>query len=153
MEPREFVEMELKVLHELFDAQKEIYPMVVIIKGDNRYQVPVHYENAAHKDIVAQGIKDLVKRSEPDIVIYVAEAWTKVIRNKFDRIGGGIYAHDPDKYEIVVVQIEFKTGEKFECEAKILKYNKKRLLDKWEIDDSGWGMGRFVDFFPVKQLN
>ena len=124
MEPREFVEMELKVLHELFDAQKEIYPMVVIIKGDNRYQVPVHYENAAHKDIVAQGIKDLVKRSEPDIVIYVAEAWTKVIRNKFDRIGGGIYAHDPDKYEIVVVQIEFKTGEKFECEAKILKYNK-----------------------------
>jgi hypothetical protein len=153
MEPREFVETELKVIHQLFDEMKEIYPMVVIVKDDKRYQVPVSYKTSAHKDIVSQGIKDLVKRSDPDIVIYVAEAWTKVIRDKMDRIPVAISAMDPDKYEIVVVQIEFRSGEKFGCEAKIFTEGSKRWLDKFEFIQSDFSMGRFVDFFPIKRMN
>jgi hypothetical protein len=153
MEPREFVDLELKLLHQAFNLQQEIYPMVVIIKDDKRFQVPVNYTNEAHKSIVAQGIKDLVKKSDPDIVVYVAEAWTKIIRDKLDRLEVGISATDPDKHEIVLAQIEFKTGEKYGAEALIIKYEGKRLLKDWMIIDSSTSMGRFVDFFPIKRFN
>jgi hypothetical protein len=153
MEPREFVDLELKLLHQIFDIQQEIYPMAILVKDGKRFQVPVNYSNTAHKEIVAQGIKDLVKKSDPEIVIYVAEAWAKVIRDKFDRLEVGVSVHDPDKYEIVVVQIEFKTGEKFGAEARITMYEGKRLLKDWEVVDAYSSMGRFVDFFPTKRYN
>jgi len=151
MEPREYVDLELKLLHQIFDIQQEIYPMAVIVKDGNRFQVPINYTNAAHKEIVAQGIKDLVKKSDPDMVVYVAEAWAKIVRDKLDRLD--IAAHDPDKYEIVVVQIEFKTGEKYGAEAQITMYEGKRLLKDWEIVDCNMSMGRFMDFFPAKRLH
>jgi hypothetical protein len=153
MEPHEFVEQELKLIHQVFDIQKEIYPMVILIKDDKRYQVPISYTSAAHKDIVSQGIKDLVKRSDPDVVIFAAEAWTKIIRDKNDRIPIAVSPSDPDKIEILVVQIEFRSGEKFGCEARIIQHQDTRLLDKWKIMDCDRSMGRFVDFFPIKRLN
>jgi hypothetical protein len=153
MEPRELVELELKLIIRMFEIQKEIYPMVVLVKDDKRYQVPVHYENTAHKDIVSQGIKDLVKKSEPDIVVYIAEAWTKVITSKLDRLPASISPSDPDRIEVVIAQIEFKTGEKFGCQAKILTRDTIRQLDKFEIMDTDRSMGRFVDFFPIKRYN
>jgi hypothetical protein len=152
MEPREFVEHELQVINTLFSMQKEVYPTVILVKNDKRYQIPVHYSNAAHKDIVSQGIKDLVKKAEPDIVVYVSEAWMKVIRNKQDRLPWNL-ANDPDRIEIVIVQIEFKTGEKFGCQAKIIRDDGPPHLNKFEINKDDFSMGRFVDFFPVKRLN
>jgi hypothetical protein len=115
--------------------------------------VPVSYKNAAHKDIVSQGIKDLVKGSEPDIVIYMAEAWAKVIVDKSDRIPIAIAPNDPDKYEILVVQIEFRSGEKFGAEAKIIRKEQEVHLEPFRIMDADFSMGRFVDFFPVKRVN
>ncbi len=152
MEPREFVEQELVLINQLFDVQKEIYPMAVLVKGDDRYQIPVHYSSSAHKDIVSQGIKDLVRRAEPDVVVYVAEAWMKIIRNKSDRLPWNS-ADDPDKIEIVNVQIEFKTGEKFGCTARINREDGPVHLDKFEINNDDFSMGRFVDFFPIKRTN
>jgi hypothetical protein len=153
MEPRDFVSNELKIIEQMFNIQKEIYPMVVLIKNDERFNVPVSYKNTAHKDIVSQGIKDLVKGSEPDIVIYMAEAWTKIIKDKLDRIPTGIASNDPDKYEIIVVQIEFKSGEKFGAEAKIIREGEKAHLDSFKLMDADFSMGRFVDFFPIKRVN
>jgi len=155
MEPREFVEHELKVISTLFQIQKELYPMVVLIKNDERFKIPVSYNNDAHKDIVSQGIKDLVKKSEPDIVIYMAEAWVKFIRAKWDRLPWT--AQGAEKHEIVIVQIEFKSGERFTCEAKIIRDPKNPdrqvYLDKFEYGQDDMSMGRFVDFFPAKRLN
>lgn len=153
MEPREFVDKELKMVELMFIAQKEIYPMVTLIKENERHPMPVSYRNAAHKDIVSQGIKDLVKKFEPDVVVYMAEAWTKIIKDKFDRIPIAIAADDPDKYEILCVQIEFKTGEKFGAEAKIIRAENKVHLEPFTVKESDWTMGRFVDFFPVKRVN
>jgi hypothetical protein len=153
MEPREFVAKELKMVELMFTTQKEIYPMVVLIKDNERFAVPVSYKNAAHKDIVSQGIKDLVKGSEPDIVIYMAEAWTKIIKDKLDRLPTGIAPNDPDKYEIIVVQIEFKSGEKFGAEAKIIREEQKVYLEPFKLIDADFSMGRFVDFFPIKRVN
>src|ERR1700758_3695723 len=94
--PKDFVDIELKIINKIFEFQKEIYPMVVLIKDDKRYQIPVQYSSSAQKDIISQGIKDLVKTSEPDIVVYVAEAWTKVIQTKLDRLPVSL-SNDPDR--------------------------------------------------------
>jgi hypothetical protein len=153
MEPREFVNTELKLIEHMFNIQKEIYPTVVLIKDNEHHPMPVSYRNAVHKDIVSQGIKDLVKKFEPDVVVYMAEAWTKIIRDKSDRIPIAIAADDPDKYEILCVQIEFKTGEKFGAEAKIIRKEDRVLLEPFTVKESDWTMGRFVDFFPIKQVN
>ena len=153
MEPREFVDQELNLISAMFAVQKEIYPMAVLVKDDKRYGIPVRYENAAHKDIVSQGIKDLVKASEPDIVIYMAEAWVIVIKDKSDRLSLPVPSKHPDRTEIVVVQIEFKTGEKFGCQAQILRDHGTPRLDKFEVLVTDVTMGRFVDFFPVYRTN
>jgi hypothetical protein len=153
MEPQEFVEMELRLLHQMFDVQRVIHPMVILVKDDKRYLVPVHYQNAAHKDIISQGIKDLVKKSEPDIVIYVAEAYVRVLKGPIDLLPTSISPNSPDKEEVLIVQIEFKTGEKYGAEARIIQYGGTRLLKNWKVVDSDTSMGRFVDFFPIKRLN
>ena len=153
MEPREFVDQELKVIEEIFRVQKEIYPMVVLVKDNDRYQIPISYQNTAHKDIVSQGIKDLVKKSEPDIVIYVAEAWAKILNSKEDRIPLAGISTDPNRYEIIIVQIEFKSGEKFGAEARIIRESGDVKLAPFRIMDTNHSMGRFVDFFPIKRTN
>lgn len=153
MEPREFVDQELKIIEGIFFARKQINPMVILIKDDRRYPMPVDYQNTAHKEIVSQGIKDLVKRSEPDVVVYMAEAWTKFIRGNIDRIPTSILPSDLDKEEIVAVQIEFKSGEKFGAEARIIREGRNVHLGPFRILNADLSMGRFVDFFPVKRVN
>lgn len=153
MEPREFVDQELKIIEGIFFARKQINPMVILIKDDRRYPMPVSYQNTAHKEIVSQGIKDLVKRSEPDVVVYMAEAWTKFIKNNLDRIPTSILPSDLDKEEIIAVQIEFKSGEKFGAEARIIREGKNIHLGPFRVVDAMWSMGRFVDFFPVTRTN
>jgi hypothetical protein len=152
MDPRQFVEQQLQVIRLLFEEQKELYPTVILIKDNTPYQVNAHYNNEAHKDIVSQGIKDLVKGTQPDAVIFFAEAWMKTIKSREDRIKARL-SLDPDRIEIVTVQIEFKTGEKFGCTAKILRDEKNISLDKFEITGNDFSMGRFVDFFPITRTN
>src|SRR6516225_3586686 len=106
MEPREVVDQELSIISATFAVQKAIEPMAVLIKDDRRFGVNAYYENDAHKEIVSQGIKDLVKRFDPDIVIYMAEAYTKVIKGKRGVIPARISPSDLEAIEIVTVQIE-----------------------------------------------
>jgi hypothetical protein len=153
MEPREFVNQELKIIEGIFFARKQINPMVILIKDDRRYPMPVNYQNTAHKEIVSQGIKDLVKRSEPDVVVYMAEAWTKFIRGNLDRLPTSILPTDLDKEEIIAVQIEFKSGEKFGAEARIIREGNRAYLEPFKVLDASLSMGRFVDFFPVRRIN
>jgi len=152
MTPREFVEIELKLVETMFDRQKEIYPMFVIIKDKKRALVPVQITNNVQKEIVAQSIKDLVKRSEPDVVVFIAEAWIAIITGKLDRIP--LPHESASRFEVVAVHIEFKTGEKYGCEARITR-NPGELprLGPWDINDAGHSMGRFCDFFPIKGYN
>jgi hypothetical protein len=152
IDQRQFIEVELKLINEMFDKQKEIYPMAVLIKEERRYLVPVSYSSSAHKDIVSQGIKDLVKTSDPDVVVYVAEAWSKTIRDKFDRLPLNV-SRDPERIEIVMAQIEFKTGEKYGCEAKIIRDDGAPRLGEFKISMGDCSFGRFTDFFPIKRTN
>jgi hypothetical protein len=154
MDPREFVDQELSLISAMFAIQKVVKPMVVLIKDDKRFAVPVYYQNIAHKEIVAQGIKDLVKNSEPDVVIYMAEARTKIIQGITSELPSSISPHDPQAWEIVNVQIEFRTGEKFGCDAKINRDQGITRLEKFEVHDATRSIGRFADFFPItKKLN
>jgi hypothetical protein len=153
MEPREFVDYELSLIAATFAIQKAIEPIAVLIKDDQRYAVNAYCENEAHKEIVSQGIKDLVKRSEPDVVVFMAEAYTKIIKGRRGVIPARISPSDLEALEIVSVQIEFKTGEKFGCEAKINRDRGIVRLEKFEIHDASTDFGRFTDFFPIKRVN
>jgi hypothetical protein len=150
--PRAFVDFELQLVNKMFNEQKEIYPLFVIVKGTERFLVPVVFKNEVHKEIVAQGIKDLVKKAEPDVVVYIAEAWVVIVRNKLDRMP--IPNRDPNRIEVVTVIIEFKTGEKFGCEARIVReIGLPPRLENFKVHDNHLGMGRFCDFFPITQVN
>jgi hypothetical protein len=153
MTPSEFVNQELGLIRQTFDQLQVLNPMVVFVKDDRRVIIAAEFHNDAHKDMVSEGIKELVKRSEPDIVVYSAEAWAATVKNYKEGVTIRPSYH-PDRIEIVVVQIEFKTGEKYDCSAKILREKGKARLDKFDINpDGGMSMGRFVDFFPVTRMN
>jgi hypothetical protein len=153
MEPREVVDQELSIISATFAVQKAIEPMAVLIKDDRRFGVNAYYENDAHKEIVSQGIKDLVKRSDPDIVIYMAEAYTKVIKGKRGVIPARISPSDLEAIEVVTVQIEFKTGEKYGCDARIKRDRGVVRLERFEVHDASMAFGRFMDFFPIGRTN
>jgi hypothetical protein len=152
MTPRELVDQELILIEKTFNMQKVLNPMVVFIKDNHRSIIMAEFHNDAHKDMVSQGIKDLVKINGPDIVIYSAEAWSTVVKEYKEGVTPRP-AYHPDRIEIVVAQIEFKTGEKYSCQAKILREKGKAWLDKFDVMQGGMSMGRFVDFFPITRMN
>jgi hypothetical protein len=149
MTPSEFVTQELGLIEKTFNQLQVLNPIVVFVKDDRRTIIGVEFHSDAHKDMMSEGIKELVKRSEPDIVIYSAEAWMIVAKGVTPRP-----SHHPNRIEIVIARIEFKTGEKYDCSAKILREKGKAWLDKFDINpDGGMSMGRFVDFYPVTRMN
>jgi len=153
MTPREFVDQELSLVAATFAIAKVIRPMVVLVKDGERYAVPAMFQNAAHKEIVAQGIKDLVRTSRPDVVVYMAEARMKVVQSLISELPTSISQYDDAAIEVVSVVIEFKTGEKFDCDAKITRTLGIPRLEKFKVSDGKFTAGRFADFFPVGRLN
>jgi hypothetical protein len=145
MNIQEVVDSELMRIRIMFENQKELYPSVILLKNERRFQIPAHTSNNANKDIVSQGIKDLVKKTEPEVVVYFAEAWMTVIKDKLQRLG---IDKSTDHMEIVVAQIEFKSGEKFSRMAKIQRNGAQVKLDKFETLGEDLTRGRFMDFFP-----
>jgi hypothetical protein len=146
MNTQEILEQELKNIEDHFKAAKEIYPTVIMIKDDNRFLFPASSQSSVQKDIVSQGIKDLVKKSDPDVVIYFAEAWMAPIRMKQDRLIP--ISRADDKVEILLVHIEFKTGEKYSRLAHILRNGPEAKLSSFENLGVDLTSGRFMDFFP-----
>lgn len=152
MTPREQVDLELQIIANVFNVRKVVDPMVIFIKDDKRSMVLAEFRNDIHKDILSQGIKELVAKSMPDIVVYTAEAWMTFEKNY--KPGETIRpAYHPNRVEIIVARIEFKTGEKFDCHAKILRSKGEATLDKFEVMPGGMSMGRFVDFYPISKTN
>ncbi len=149
--PREIVEVELQLIAVTFNTKKELHPMFILIKDDKRFVCPVSFSNDTQKDIVNLGMRDLVKNTLPDIVVYAAEAWMIVFKKMPKELPRP--STHPDKVEVVIVQIEFKTGEKFSCMADILRNGDDVKLDKFDITSDGTDIGRFVDFFPVTRTN
>jgi hypothetical protein len=151
--PREFVDIELKLIEKVFDQTHVLRPMIIIVKDNDRYVIPASFQNDLHKDIVSQGIKDLVKKADPDIVIYSAEAWSATLDEYIDGVTPPA-SQQPNRVEIIAAQIEFKTGEKYSCQARILRHgDQPPRLDKFEVSTGGMSMGRFVDFFPIGKTN
>jgi hypothetical protein len=152
MNPREAVDLELNLITQVFDKQKVVHPMVVFIKDDRRTIAMVEFHSDAHKDMMSEGIKQLVRESMPDLVIYTAEAWRAFVPEYIEGVTPRPALH-PDRVEVIIARIEFKTGEKYDCEAKILREKGQARLDKFEIMPGGMSMGRFVDFFPIGRTN
>lgn len=145
-----FVNTELKLIEFVFNKAHVLKPMVILIKDEKRTGLIAEFHSEIHKEMMSQGIKDLVKVLEPDVVIYFAEAWTYRAKSLKDYVPA---SQHPNRIEIVSVRIEFKTGEKYDCEAKILRQDGQVHLDKFEILPGGMSMGRFVDFYPITRTN
>jgi hypothetical protein len=150
--PREFVDQELMLMGHVFNEQNVIHPMVVFVKNGQRSAVMAEFRNDLHKEILSESIKELVKRSEPDVVIYAAEAWTVNVPKYTEGVTPRPMYH-PDRVEVIIVRIEFKTGEKYDCQASIIRERGKPRLSKFEVLPGGMTMGRFVDFYPVTRTN
>ena len=156
IDPNKFVEQELAVISYMFTQQKEIYPMITLVKDGKRFPIPLHYRDDEQKEIVSIGIKTLVKDKEPDVVIYIAEAWDIIIKNKMDRLDFiPRPTYHPDRVEQVIAQIEFKTGEKYGCYANIIRDGPMPRLEKFIMNDNSrnMSMGRFCDFYPIERTN
>ena len=151
--PRDIVDVELKAVRWLFDTQKEIAPMVVFINGTEHSMLPLSFENDYEKDLASDVIRRLVKEMEPDGVIYMSEAWTLNIKS--DKVPKDLPrpSESKDRIEVVIVSIEFKTGEKFSCQARIQRAENSVTLGEFDVSENYTLMGRFVDFFPPKRLN
>jgi hypothetical protein len=150
--PREFVDQELMLIEHVFNQQNVVHPMVVFVKDDMRSAVMAEFRNDLHKEILSQSIKELVKRSEPDIVIYAAEAWAVNVPEYIEGVTPRPTVH-PDRIEVIIVRIEFKTGEKYDCQANIIREKGNPHLSKFEVLPGGMSMGKFVDFYPVTRMN
>ena len=150
---RQFVDLELKLVRHIFNDQKCIEPMVVLVKGDTRTLTPVMFQNGDDdsKDIVSEGIKVLVRMFNPDAVVYMCEAWG-VKSTKYD-LNEVRPSEHPNRIELLMVRIEFKTGEKYDCSANIIRKEKEVLLSDFEIIPGETTMGRFVDFYPIGKVN
>lgn len=146
-EELDVVEYELKQLTVFFLTQKEVYPTFIVIKDDKRFVMPASFQNAAQKDIISQGMKDLVKKSDPDYVVYVSEAWIAPIRTKMERLTSVSKAND--RKEILMIVIEFNSGTKHCRFAYVLREGNDVRLTKFEKLESDLTSGRFMDFFPT----
>lgn len=152
IDPRKLVDQELKIIRRIFDEQKTVEPMVVLIKDEGRVFTPVSFMNNEHKDIVSEGIKALVGLTDPDVVIYMAEAWC-VRGDKDMRIDGIVPSEHPERTEMIIVRIEFKTGQKYDCIADITREKGIASLTEFTIIPGDCSMGRFVDFYPTGKAN
>jgi hypothetical protein len=133
MTPRDLVNNLLQYVTQEFYQHKGIQSTFIFIKNANQTEMPVQLGNEIHKNNMDITIKDLVRRSEPDAVVFISEGWTRELVNS--------------PTELVVVHIEFKTGEKFGCTAQITRAD-KLLLGQFEVHDAANDMGLFMDFYP-----
>jgi hypothetical protein len=153
MTPREIVDVELNAVRFLFDTQKEIHPMAVFVRDGEHNMLPLTFDNDYEKDLASNMIRRIVKKENPDAVIYMAEAWSLILKEKELPKDLPRPSESKDRIEVVIVTIEFKTGEKFSCQARILREKDTVTLDKFDVSQDQMLMGRFVDFFKPEKLN
>jgi len=154
MKPRDVVDVELDAVRHMFDVQKEILPMVVFVHDTEHHAMPLSFSTDYEKDVASDAIRRIVRETKPDAVVYMSEAWTIMLPK-----GEGLPKNLPrpsqhkDRVEIVAVMIEFKTGEKFSCMAKILREQDKVTLEKFDVSEDKTMMGRFADFYVPERTN
>lgn len=147
MTPREFVDSELKIIRQIwYDNHYAVTPTCVLIKDEKHVFIPVPFQNDAQKHIYSMSLKELVRRTEPDIVVFWTEAWA--VHRTIDQIETRA-SEQPDKIEILMVQVEFKTGEKFGGHADIIRTDGEPKLSEFTVEDARDAMGQFVDFYPI----
>jgi hypothetical protein len=153
MTRKELVEQELKIVRMLFEKTKSLDPLFILIHEDHRAVLPVGFANDDHKDILSTAIKELVKKTQPDAVIYMAEAWMiKVSQEEMSKHELPRPSIRKDRIECINVQIEFKTGERFGCTANITRHGHQVELGEFNIADGLMMSGRFTDFYPPTRL-
>jgi hypothetical protein len=153
MTPREIVDVELNTVRRMFDVQKEILPMAVFVRGTDHAMMPLMFNSDYEKDVASDVIRRIVKETTPDAVVYMAEAWTLNVAKNVPIKDLPRPSQSKDRVEIVAVTVEFKTGEKFSCMAKILREEGKVTLAKFDVSEDKTMMGRFADFYAPERTN
>jgi hypothetical protein len=147
----ETIDHAIRIVTKLFNDCKYIDTFCILIKDGREAYIPVKFSNDAQKEIISAGIKELVKISDPDTVVYASEAWARIVPKEEDLTNLIPPREHKDRVEIVMMQIEFRTGEKFGCSADIIRSELDTKLGEFKIYDAKHSMGRFVDFYPIKE--
>jgi hypothetical protein len=148
---QETIDHAIGLITNFFNKFKYLNAFCLLIKNDKITCVPLSFSNDIQKDIMSAGIKELVKRSDPDTVVYACEAWS-IHASKEEDLDMMIRPSErQDRVEIVMIQIEFRTGEKFGCSADIIRTESSARLGDFKIMDAKYSMGRFADFYPVAE--
>lgn len=151
MNQREQIDLELYLIGELFDALEGINPMFVTMRGTEREIVPVLFRNDFEKDIVSEALKRLVEATQPDYVVYASEAWSAAYpKGQFPK-GTPRPSQNPNREEVLIVQIEFKTGETYGCCAKIIRDEKTVKLSEFKVNKIAIQTGRFANFYQYNE--
>jgi len=152
IDTKRFVDAELMLVRKLFDTRKEVVPMFVLVRGARHDMVPVMFADDNEKDAVADAVREIVKTIEPDIVLFMCEAWTYQAKEYDPQTSIRPSLHK-DRVEVVTVTVEFKTGEKYMCMANIKRSKDKVSLGEFSVTDGQQNVGRFADFYPPKALH
>jgi hypothetical protein len=147
MTPQEIVREELATITRVFNVENEMDTFFVLVNEDFHVSLPVIFTNAVEKDHASIRLRQLTAEAMPDYVIYVSEAWTVCVEEKDKDI---LPSEHPDRVEIILVTIEFKTGEQFLCTANIKRENDSVQLEEFEIKPNPRSnTGRFMNFYPA----
>lgn len=145
--PRNFVKQELEVIRRLFGKVGSAPNLFACEKDGERVLFPIgNYRDSREKELMFQTLKMLVKELMPDVVIYMSEAWSVKLTKPSIAVLLPPSKH-PNRVEVLIVQIEFKTGEQYSCMAEILRDGKPRLAE-FEVSNCMMYSSRFVDFYP-----
>jgi hypothetical protein len=145
--PQTIVKTELAIIKQVFDEEGKLDTTFVVVQDGAHISIPLILMPSTDRDRVSKTLRDLTAQVMPDFVIYISEAWCAIVSdNKCDLPP----SKHPDRVEIVIVTIEFKTGERFLCTANIKRENNTARLEEFEIktDLSLGTTGRFMNFYP-----
>jgi hypothetical protein len=147
MTPQEIVQEELAIITRFFNREKEMDTIFILVNDDFHVSLPVIFNNTTEKDHASIRLRQLTAEAMPDYVIYVSEAWTVCVEDEDKDIPP---SEHPDRIEIVLVTIEFKTGEQFLCTANIKRDNDTVQLEEFQVKPNPRSnTGRFMNFYPT----
>lgn len=133
-------------------AHKELLPTFFVGNDEEINIVGATFETDVHKDAVASMIRKLVREMKATFVLFIAESWTLAQEDTPDFMANRKkYPHvsdHPKAYDIVVFQLETKTGHRMGT-AKITKDRGLEEIE-WRDCEVGTMGGRFAHFLGPK---
>lgn len=144
----------LHMIEQTWMRTGELQPMAFIGNKAHVGILPMRFTTPETKDIYAEAIRALVKKTDADFVVFVAESWTLAIDGQspgeaektyrdWQKSGKSLADH-PRRREVVMVTYEDRYGA---TRLGMLTVRPDRTLAPIEWSEADTNAGRFSGFF------